>query len=310
MIDRYTKYDHLFHHLIPNAVGDIKIFSKEDDYLIQQDYEAVTEAELEVWQRLFDNLEKPLKRYASMEYLDGLKALGLTAEKWPNFTELSRRTKAASDWKLTPVAGFLEERPFFELNANREFPVTDIIRQSERLEQKYESTPIANTDEYTPEPDIVHDILGHTPLLMNKKFGDFLCDVGKLGLELLNDERELGPDLIAHNLKRLQNFVWWGYEFGIQKKQLGSEERRFLLNDIDHEIFGSGIISGYDEVMNVVACSKGELDFSQFLQFDMEEVVMTRFDYSNIQDRYFILDSMDSLYDNFYNNQDLFFFEG
>mgnify|MGYP003721771339 FL=1 len=42
----------------------------------------------------------------------------------------------------------------------------------------------------------------------------------------------------------------------------------------------------------------------------MKEVVMTRFDYSNIQDRYFILDSMDSLYDNFYNNQDLFFFEG
>jgi phenylalanine-4-hydroxylase len=84
VIDRYTKYDHLFHHLIPNAVGDIKLFSKEDDYLIQQNYEAVTEGELKIWMRLFKNLEKVHKQYATREYLDGLRALGLTVEKWPN----------------------------------------------------------------------------------------------------------------------------------------------------------------------------------------------------------------------------------
>jgi phenylalanine-4-hydroxylase len=42
----------------------------------------------------------------------------------------------------------------------------------------------------------------------------------------------------------------------------------------------------------------------------MEEVVMTRFDYSDIQDRYYIIDSMESLYADFYDNQRLFFFEG
>ena len=68
--------------------------------------------------------------------------------------------------------------------------------------------------------------------------------------------------------------------------------------------------ASYDEIMNVVSCSKGESDFSEFLPFDMEEVVMTRFDYSNIQDRYFIIDFMDSLYNDFYDNQNLFFFEG
>ena len=204
----------------------------------------------------------------------------------------------------------MEEWPYFELNANKKFPVTDIIRQSEQLSQKYKNTHIANTDEYTPEPDIVHDILGHAPMLMNKTYADFLFDIGQLGFELLRDERNLGYDLVAHNLKRLQNFAWWGYEFGIQKSPGGSDSYHSQTNDIDHEIFGSGILSGYNEIMNVVSCSKGESDFSEFLPFDMEEVVMTRFDYSNIQDRYFIIDSMDSLYNDFYDNQNLFFFEG
>jgi len=42
----------------------------------------------------------------------------------------------------------------------------------------------------------------------------------------------------------------------------------------------------------------------------MEEMVVTCFDYSNIQDRYYVIESMDSLYDSFRNNQELFWFEG
>ena len=310
MIASYTKYDHLFSHVLPNAVGDVKIFSKEDDYLIEQNYEAVTEEELNVWKRLFEKLVEPLNRYSSMEYLDGLSALGLTANEWPNFSELSPRIRAASGWEVTPVAGFLDEWLFFKLNSQKKFPVTDIIRQSERLEKKYAGRSISNTDEYTPEPDIFHDIRGHAPFLMNKAFGDFLSDVGKLGHEILMDERGLGAELIAHNLNRLQNFAWWSYEFGIMKKQPGNDNRRSKTNNMEHEIYGSGILSGYDEVMNVVACSQGESDSSQLLQFDIQEVVMTRFDYSEIQDRYYVIDSMESLYADFYDNQGLFFFEG
>jgi phenylalanine-4-hydroxylase len=107
VIDRYTKYDHLFHHLIPNAVGDIKLFSKEDDYLIQQNYEAVTEGELKIWMRLFKNLEKVHKQYATREYLDGLRALGLTVEKWPNFIELSRLLKRTSGWAIFRLSALM-----------------------------------------------------------------------------------------------------------------------------------------------------------------------------------------------------------
>ena len=42
MVDSYTKYDYLFRHLLPNTVGSVAILSREDNYLIKQDYKAVT----------------------------------------------------------------------------------------------------------------------------------------------------------------------------------------------------------------------------------------------------------------------------
>jgi hypothetical protein len=45
MLEQYTKYDHLFSNLRPNAVGGIKIFSKNDEFIIQQDYDSLTDEE-------------------------------------------------------------------------------------------------------------------------------------------------------------------------------------------------------------------------------------------------------------------------
>lgn len=310
MLESYTKYDHLFYNVKPHAVGGIKIFTENDPYLIQQNYEAVTKQEQAIWRRLFDRLENALDQYASREYLEGLNTLGLSGNQWPNFEAISPALEQSSGWILTPVAGFLNEYLFFLLNSQRKFPVTDIIRQSERFQKKYAGQDIQNTDEYTPEPDIFHDIRGHSPFLTSREYGDFLAEIGQLGYELITDDRGLGPELTAHNLKRLQNFAWWSYEFGVMKKQDDTDEVRRIPNDIDFEIYGSGIISSYDEVMNVVACARGESRRSQFFPFDIEEVAVTRFDYSDIQDRYYVIDSMQSLYSTFQDNADLFLFEG
>ena len=81
-------------------------------------------------------------------------------------------------------------------------------------------------------------------------------------------------------------------------------------NDIPYEIYGSGIISSYDETINIINCAKGKKRKSKFLKYDIEEIVLTCFDYSDIQDRYFVIESMDFLYQSFKKNQDLFFYEG
>jgi phenylalanine-4-hydroxylase len=209
-----------------------------------------------------------------------------------------------------PVAGFLDEKLFFDLNANRKFPVTDIIRESPRFDEKYGNIEIANDAGYTPEPDIFHDIQGHIPFLMNKAYANFMHDIGILGDEILNDERGLGNDLVSHNLKRLQNFAWWTYEFGLIKNDSSTDSFRRHANDIDYEIYGAGIVSSYKETLNIVECAKKESKTSEFLPFDIEEIVLTCFDYGSIQNRYYVIDSMENLYSSFRDNREIFWYEG
>ena len=66
--------------------------------------------------------------------------------------------------------------------------------------------------------------------------------IGLLGYEIIKNKRELGPDLVAHNLKRLQNFSWWTYEYGLLKNYGETDHLRRERNDIDYEIYGAGII--------------------------------------------------------------------
>ena len=42
MIYAYTKFDHLFFNVRPNVISGIKIYGRDDTYLIEQDYNAIT----------------------------------------------------------------------------------------------------------------------------------------------------------------------------------------------------------------------------------------------------------------------------
>ena len=304
------KFDHLFKNLIPNSVDGIKIFGKNDQYLKAQEYSKVTDLENMIWAELYGNLEIKLDQYASGIYLQGLQDLPILSNKFPNFETISPIIKNSTGWTLLPVAGFLDEELFFEVNKKRQFPVTDIIRNSPRFDQKYSNMEIKNNKGYTPEPDIFHDVQAHVPFLMNLDYADFMWEVGCLGDEIIKDERGLGADLISHNLRRLQNFAWWTYEYGLIKSDPASNKFRAVENDIEFEVYGSGILSSYDEMSNVVKCAKEKSSKSRFIPYDIEEIVLTCFDYSNIQDRYYFIDSFETLYNSFSKNRDLFFFEG
>jgi phenylalanine-4-hydroxylase len=304
------KYDHLFKNVIPNSIEGIKIFGVDDPYIKHQKYDDVTNLENRIWGELFQKLEFLLDQYASCEYLLGLRMLPIPNNMFPKFEAISPLIENSTGWTLVPVAGFLDEELFFEINKKRQFPVTDIIRQSPRFDEKYAGIDIQNDKGYTPEPDIFHDVQAHVPFLMNKDYAQFMWEIGVLGDEIIKDKRGLGLDLVSHNLKRLQNYAWWTYEYGLIKNTGESNKFRRVANDIDYEIYGAGIISSYDEVTNVVECAKGRSDRSKFVPYDIEELVITCFDYSNIQDRYYVIESMDSLYDSFQNNKELFWFEG
>lgn len=310
MVIDNKKYDYLFNNLREQTIEGIYIFGKDDEFQIDQKYSLITNLENKIWSDLYIRLELVLNQYASKEYLLGIQSLPIPRDRFPDFNSISPVIENSTGWSLLPVAGFLDEELFFEVNAQRKFPVTDIIRKSPRFEKKYHDREIQNDQGYTPEPDIFHDIQAHVPFLMNKQYADFLADVGNLGHEIIIDKRELGPELVAHNLKRLQNFAWWTYEFGVVKKSEDADNYRRIKNDIDYEIYGAGIISSYDETNNIIQCAKGKSNRSRFAPFNMEEIIMTRYDFSNIQDRYYVIDSMDDLYKTYYENKSLFFYEG
>ena len=310
MISKPEGYDHLFQNLIPNSIEGIKIFGVNDSYIKPQNYDDVTNLENRIWAELYQDLEFLLDQYASSEYLLGLRALPIPNNMFPNFGAISPLIENSTGWTLLSVAGFLDEELFFDINKKRQFPVTEIIRKSPRFDEKYSGIEIKNNKGYTPEPDIFHDIQAHVPFLMNKDYAQFMLEVGILGDEIIKNSRDLGPELVAHNLKRLQNFAWWTYEYGLLKNSGETDRFRRVNNDIEYEIYGAGIISSFDEVTNVVECAKGKSDRSRFLPYDIEEIAMTCFDYSNIQDRYYVIDSMTDLYISFKDNKELFFFNG
>ena len=305
-----SKYDKLFNNIIPNSIEGIKIFKVSDKYIKPQKYDDVTNLENRIWSELYQNLEFLLDQYASKEYLMGLRTLPIPNNMFPEFEAISPLLENSTEWTLVPVAGFLEEELFFELNKDRKFPVTDIIRRSPRFDQKYSNSNILNARGYTPEPDIFHDIQGHIPFLMNNKYADFMYQIGILGFEIIKDNRGLGSELVHHNLKRLQNFAWWTYEYGLLLNNSETDIYRRVKNDIEYEIYGAGIISSYDEVKNIIDCAKNKSNNSLFLKYEIEEIILTCFDYSHIQDRYFVIDSMDDLYQSFLKNKELFYFEG
>ena len=133
--------------------------------------------------------------------------------------------------------------------------------------------------------------------LLNIEYCNFLKNIGCLGCEIIFC-KDLSEELKSHNLKRLQNFVWWTLEFGLMKST----------NELGYEIYGAGILSSLNEIDNAVNCIKNNSE--KIINYDIEEVIMTRFDYSDLQDRYFVIDSFNTLLESFNSNKDLFFFKG
>jgi phenylalanine-4-hydroxylase len=310
MLKNKNKYDKLFMNILPASISGLHIFGIDDNYIKPQKYNDVTNLENRIWEDLFINVVPLINQYVCKEYLLGMRTLPIPTDRFPEFDAISPLIENSTDWQLVPVSGFLTEELFFDLSANRKFPVTDIIRKSPRFEKKYAEKNIQNEEGYTPEPDIFHDIQGHIPFLMNRPYADFMHKVGTLGDKILKDERGLGEELVSHNLRRLQNFAWWTYEFGLVKANPYTNRFRRKGNDINYEIYGSGIISSFDETMNIIKCAKGISNNSKILSYDIEEMMMTCFNYSQIQDRYYVVESMEALYKSFENNQKLFWFEG
>ena len=171
-----------------------------------------TPQELSTWRNAFDILAPLHNSYACEEYREYKSALskycGLSRNNIPQLRDISQYLMSQTGFRISPVAGLLTPREFLNFLAFRVFPSTQYIR--------HHSVPM-----FTPEPDVLHEIIGHAPLLAHKDFADMSQQIGlaSLGLVTLlsrNLLRAIGLLLSLESLLR---------EVGMRKKYMG---RRFL----------------------------------------------------------------------------------
>jgi phenylalanine-4-hydroxylase len=225
------------------------------DWTIDQGWERYTSAEHAIWKRLYERQTKLLPGRACNEFVDGMRALPITADEIPDFRRLSDVLMKATGWQVVAVPGLVPDEVFFEHLANRRFPAGQFIRSPEQLD-------------YLEEPDVFHDVFGHVPMLMNPVIADYIQAYGFGGLRA----QKLG---VLPNLARV---YWYTVEFGLVEQDDGLR------------IYGSGIASSYSEsVFAVDGASPNRIRFA------LERVMRTRYRIDDFQETYFVIRHLDEL---------------
>ena len=205
--------------------------------------------EQSVWQHVAERLEDLQQKYASPFYLQAKKDLGITTKRIPQLSEMNRRLKELTGFRLAPIEGLVETRGFLSWLSYRVMLSTQYIR--------HHSKP-----EYTPEPDIVHESIGHIPMFTNQNFADFSQFIGH-GARIATDKQ----------LEELGRLYWFTVEFGM----------------VEHEgevkAYGAGLLSSFGELEHAFS------DQVDRRKFDLEEVINQDYSYSDMQKILYVIPS-------------------
>src|SRR5882762_390512 len=212
-----------------------------------------TAEEHQVWKTIWTALEPAHRKHACAEYLASLRRLSFDPDRIPQLREVNEKVQAISGFRLEPVAGLVQPRVFLENLANGVFLCTQYIR--------HHSTPL-----YTPEPDVVHEIVGHGVTLASER----LAELNRLFGEAVK------RTTASEALERLSRIYWFTIEFGT------------LRENGEVKAYGTGLLS-----------SAGELDemrSAQLRPFDLEAASSEEYDPTHFQPVLFCADSFDRMY--------------
>ena len=207
------------------------------------------EQEQGIWRHVASRLEQMHEKHASPFYLRAKKDLGISNDRIPQLSEMNRRLKELTGFRLAPIEGLVETRGFLSWLSYRTMLSTQYIRHHSR-------------PEYTPEPDIVHEAIGHIPMFTNPAFADFSQFIGH-GARIATDQQ----------LEELGRLYWFTVEFGLVE------------HEGDIKAYGAGLLSSFGELENAFS------DKVDRRPFDLEQVINTPYDYSDMQPILYVVPS-------------------
>jgi len=192
-----------------NAIARIAL-----EYVVGQpvpriDYD---ESEHAVWRTVWEKLTPLHDRYACREYLASRNRLALDRTHIPQIADVNLQLEPQTGFRMIPVAGLVSSRVFLSQLAQRMFLSTQYIR--------HPSQPL-----YTPEPDVVHELVGHACTL---------CDPTLAGLNRMFGEAASHVD--ESTLAQLERIYWYTMEFGL------------IQQDGASKAYGAGLLSSFGEL--------------------------------------------------------------
>jgi len=215
---------------------------------------AYTDLEHGVWRTAVSALAPLHEKYASPCYREGWAAMRLPLDRVPQLSEAGERINALQGFQYQPVSGLATPREFMERLADGWFLSTQYMR--------HHTMPL-----YTPEPDVIHELVGHAPLLATAAH----AEVNRL----FGRATKVSDDAVVEGLIRL---YWFGLEFGLARD--GGRLRAV----------GAGLLSSFGELGRFEQSAK-------LLPFEVETVKRTPFDPTQYQDTLFVADTEQGLLD-------------
>ncbi len=214
-----------------------------------------SEDEHAVWAELYQRQIKIIEGRVCKEFMDGLEMLKLPENRIPQPGEISEVLMERTGWQVAPVPALINFDDFFRLLSERRFPAASFIRSREEMD-------------YLQEPDIFHEIFGHTTMLTHQAFADFTEAYGKAGMRASKAERVL-----------LARLYWFTVEFGLLQTASGLK------------IYGGGIASSPGETVYAL-----KSDEPIRRPFDPVDALRTPYRIDIYQTVYYVLDRMDDLF--------------
>jgi phenylalanine-4-hydroxylase len=213
-----------------------------------------SDEEHQVWTVIWQALGPAHQQHACREYLDALTRLNFADNRIPQLREVNKKVQAISGFRLEPVAGLVQPRVFLENLADGVFLCTQYIR--------HHSTPL-----YTPEPDVVHEIVGHGVTLACPQ----LAELNRMFGEAVKRTRS------AEDLERLSRVYWFTIEFGVLREN-GSVKA-----------YGTGLLSSAGELE--------EMHEAELRPLELESISHEAYDPTHFQPILFCASSFSEMYE-------------
>ena len=197
---------------------------------------AYSDVENEIWRRVSHELRTKHERYAVREFLDAKAALQLPEDRVPQLEEVTARLEPLTGFRYHPAPGLVPLREFYGSLADRVFHSTQYVR--------HPSEPL-----YTPEPDIIHEVIGHGNMLASPRFAEVKRLAGDAARRVETDEA----------LQFVADVFWFTLEFGV------------VWEAGELKAYGAGILSSYGEIEEFRGMEIRPLDFGEMgtIEYDI-----------------------------------------